>query len=163
MGRGSGQWHTGRIRVLKRFIVRCLNRVGLAGVALTLCVGLSAVRADVVLAVSARSHITSLSKGQVIDIFLGKSTRFPDGSPAVPIDQADGSAARDEFYSRFAAMGPAQLKAFWSKIIFTGRGQPPMAVSTGIEAKKVLLANPNAISYIDRSLVDDSVRVVLTP
>jgi len=38
-----------------------------------------------------------------------------------------------------------------------------MEVDTGLEAKKAVLANPNAISYIDRSLVDSSVRVVLTP
>jgi len=60
-------------------------------------------------------------------------------------------------------MSAAQLKAFWSKIIFTGRGQPPTAVGTGLDAKKLVVANPNAIGYIDQSLVDSSLRVVLTP
>jgi hypothetical protein len=60
-------------------------------------------------------------------------------------------------------MSPAQVKAFWSKIIFTGRGQPPRTAATSLEAKKLLVANPNAISYIDQSLVDSSVRVVLAP
>ena len=124
---------------------------------------ISAASADVVAVVSSKSPITSLSKSQVIDIFLGKRTRFPDGTSAVPIDQAEGSEARDEFYSRFAAMSAAQLKAFWSKIIFTGRGQPPTAVGTGLDAKKLVVANPNAIGYIDQSLVDSSLRVVLTP
>jgi hypothetical protein len=81
----------------------------------------------------------------------------------VPIDQPEGSAARDEFYTRIADMSPAQVKAFWSKIIFTGRGQPPRTVTSGMEAKKALVANPNAIGYIDQSLVDSSVRVVLSP
>jgi ABC-type phosphate transport system substrate-binding protein len=121
------------------------------------------VSADVVPVVSATSSVTNLSKAQVVDIFLGRRTRFPNGSPALPIDQSEGSAAREEFYSRIADMTPAQLKAFWSKIIFTGRGQPPMAVATSLEAKKALKANPNAISYIDQSLVDSSVRVVLAP
>jgi ABC-type phosphate transport system substrate-binding protein len=107
--------------------------------------------------------VTALSKDGVLDIFLGKRTRFPDGSKALPIDQSEGTPARDEFYSQLAAISPAQLKTYWSKIIFTGRGQPPMEVDTGLEAKKAVLANPNAISYIDRSLVDSSVRVVLTP
>lgn len=143
--------------------MRRIHRIGLVSVALTLGFTLSAVRADVVAVVSSNSPITTLSKSQVVDIFLGKRTRFPDGSLAVPIDQTEGTAARNEFYSQLAAMSAAQLKAFWSKIIFTGRGQPPIALATSLEVKKALVANPNAIGYIDQSLVDTSVRVVLTP
>jgi ABC-type phosphate transport system substrate-binding protein len=116
--------------------------------------------ADVVAVVSSKSAVTTLSKNQITDIFLGKVRRFPDGTAAVAIDQADGSAARDEFYMRLAGKTAAQLTAYWSKIIFTGRGQPPPAVSDDIEMKKLISANPAAIGYIDRSLVDDSVRVV---
>ena len=58
--------------------------------------------ADVVAVVSAKSPVVALSSGQVVDIFLGKTSRFPDGSQAVPVDQVEGSAARDEFYTRFA-------------------------------------------------------------
>jgi len=60
-------------------------------------------------------------------------------------------------------MSPPQVKAFWSKIIFTGRGQPPKTVASSLEAKKLLVANLNAISYIDQSLVDATLRVVLAP
>jgi ABC-type phosphate transport system substrate-binding protein len=131
--------------------------------AFTLGLRFHAVNADVVAVVSVDSPIVTLSKTQVIGIFLGKTTRFPDGSAAVPIDQNDGSAARDEFYTRYAAMSEAQVKAFWSKIIFTGRGQPPKAVGTTAELKKMLLTSPNAIGYMDRSMLDSSLKVVLVP
>jgi hypothetical protein len=117
-------------------------------------------RADAVAVVSSKSSITSLSKSQIMDIFLGKRTHFPDGSSAIPIDLVEGSAARDEFYARFADMSPAQVRAYWAKIIFTGRGQPPSTVTTDVEAKKLLLSSPNIIAYIDKSLVDSSVRVL---
>jgi ABC-type phosphate transport system substrate-binding protein len=116
--------------------------------------------ADEVAVVSAKSTVTTLSKSQLVDIFLGKAARFPDGSQAVPIDQSEGTPARDEFYARVAGKSPAQMKAYWSKIIFTGRGQPPKAVSSSSEAKKLLVANPNTIGYIDPKLVDDTLRVV---
>jgi hypothetical protein len=138
-----------------------LNRIAIAAIELALGVASSTVSADVVAVVSSRSPITSLSKSDVMNIFLGKRTRFPDGSSAVPIDQSEGSAAREEFYSRYADMSAAQIKAFWSKIIFTGRGQPPKAVANGEEAKKLVAANLNAIAYIDETMVDSSVRVVL--
>lgn len=148
---------------MTRTVAPQIFRIALAALACTLSLNTSVVRADVVAVVSAKSQITTLSKNQVMDIFLGKRTRFPDGSSAIPIDQAQGSPARDEFYTRLAAMSPAQVKAFWARIIFTGRGQPPRTVATGLEAKKLLVAEPNTISYIDQSLVDSSVRVVLAP
>jgi ABC-type phosphate transport system substrate-binding protein len=120
--------------------------------------------ADEVAVVSAKSTVTTLNKTQMADIFLGKTTRFPNGAPAVPIDQSEGTAARDEFYVQIAGKSAAQMKAYWSRIIFTGRGQPPRAASNSSETKKLIAANPNTIGYIERPLVDDTVRVVtVTP
>lgn len=115
---------------------------------------------DVVAVVSAKSPVTQLSSAQVADIFLGKSNRFPDGTQATPIDLVEDSPVRDRFYSQYTGKSPAQVKAHWSKIIFTGRGQPPRQASSPVEAKKLVADNPNAIGYIDPSQVDGSVRVV---
>ncbi len=135
-----------------------LNPAAIVGLALGLAIG--SARADPVAVVSARSMVFVLSKDQVTDIFLGKLSRFPNGVAAVPIDQEEGSSSRDDFYRRLADKTPAQLKAYWSKIIFTGRGQPPGTVTNGVEVKKRLATNTSAIGYIDSSLVDDSVRVL---
>jgi ABC-type phosphate transport system substrate-binding protein len=115
---------------------------------------------DVVPVVSAKSAITALNSAQVADIFLGKTSRFPDGSPAVPIDLAEDAPERDRFYAQYTGKSPAQVKAHWSKIIFTGRGQPPRQAATGREMRKLVAENPNAIGYIDPNLVDSSVRVL---
>ena len=115
---------------------------------------------DVVAVVSARSPIVSLSASQVADIFLGKASRFPDGSLAVPIDLNEDSPAREKFYAQLTGKSPAQMKAHWSKIIFTGRGQPPRQVANNAEAKKTISENPNAIGYIDASQLDSSVKVL---
>ena len=118
-------------------------------------------RADeVVPVVSAKSPVTALSPVQVADIFLGKATRFPDGSPAIPLDQNEESPAREKFYAQFTGKSPAQVKAHWSKQIFTGRGQPPRQVASGAEMRRAVAENPGAIGYIDSKLVDSSVRVI---
>lgn len=126
-------------------------------------VGAQPALAGVVAVVSAKSAITGLSKVQVADLFLGRSSRYPNGDAAVPIDQVESSAARDEFYAKYAGKLPAQIKAHWSKVIFTGRGQPPPEVATDAEVKKRLAHDPNAIGYIEQSAVDASIRVVATP
>jgi ABC-type phosphate transport system substrate-binding protein len=115
---------------------------------------------DVVAVVSAKSPVTALNAEQVADIFLGKTGRFPDGSQAVPIDQHEDSPARERFYSQFTGKSPAQVKAHWSKIIFTGRGQPPRQAASGAEMKKLIADNPNAIGYLDNALVDSSLRIL---
>jgi ABC-type phosphate transport system substrate-binding protein len=139
-----------------------VNRIVLIVIGLFLSFGSAEAVADVVAVVSAKNPVTTLSKNQVVDIFLGKANRFPDGREAVPIDQDEGSAAREEFYLKFADKSPAQIKAFWSKIIFTGRGQPPPEVSNDVEVKKFIAKHPDAIGYIDQKLVDESVKVILT-
>jgi ABC-type phosphate transport system substrate-binding protein len=131
----------------------------LIGLAMSVVTG--AASADVVAVVSAKNAVTSLSRNQVADIFLGKTARFPDGSPAVPIDQAEASAARAAFYTQFTGKSAVQMKAHWSKIIFTGRGKPPKTVANGIEARTLIAANPQAIGYIERASVDGSVKVLL--
>ena len=136
------------------------NRIVLGFLGLALNLSSAATAGEVVAVVSSRCPETALGKNQVADIFLGRASRFPDGNEAVPIDQAESSAARDAFYAAFTGKSPAQVKAHWSKIIFTGRGQPPREVSNGIEVKKFVVRNPHAIGYIDRKLVDDSVKVL---
>ena len=138
-----------------------MNRSALPLLALGLALGAGAAWGQVVAVVSASNPAAAMSRNQVMDIFLGRVNRFPDGSQALPIDQAEGSAVRDEFYLTFADKTAAQLKAHWSKIIFTGRGQPPRAVSNSSETKQLLAQNPNAIGYIERSAVDSSVRILL--
>ncbi len=116
--------------------------------------------AEVVPVVSAKCSIATLTDTQLIDIFLGKESRFPNGEPAMPLDQAEGSEIRDEFYARYANQSPPQLKAYWSKLIFTGKSQPPREIVSVPKLRKVLANNPYAISYMRRSEVDGTLRVV---
>jgi ABC-type phosphate transport system substrate-binding protein len=118
--------------------------------------------ADLVVIVSARSPIAALRADQVAAIFLGQLARFPDGAEAVPLDQRVGSPLRDEFYARVASKTPALLKAYWSKMVFTGRGQPPAELPDSATVRRKVADNPDLIGYIDRSALDASVRPILT-
>ncbi|WP_413795483.1 MULTISPECIES: phosphate ABC transporter substrate-binding protein [unclassified Pseudomonas] len=140
--------------------MRVVRLIGFAMAGLALCAASVAVKADVVVIVATSSPVTMLARNQVADIFLGKASRFPGGGQAIPIDQTEDSPARDEFYTTFTGKSASQLKAHWSKIIFTGRGQPPQAVSSGTEVKKRIAENPDAIGYIDTRELDDSVRAL---
>ena len=132
---------------------------------LALVAALSAVaRADVVLVVSTASPLTSLRQSQVAGIFLGRPVELPGTSRPQPVDQREGNGARDAFYHEIINWTPAQMKAHWSRIIFTGRGQPPRQLADDAAVKQFLARNPAAIGYINSENLDDNVRVLsITP
>jgi ABC-type phosphate transport system substrate-binding protein len=110
--------------------------------------------------VVAGKHVGEMSKEQVADIFLGKSTVIPGGGTAAPVDLPESNPLRDEFYSRVTGKTAAQVKSLWSKLAFTGKGTPPREVGSSSEVKKLVAGTPGAIGYIEKSAVDDSVKLV---
>jgi ABC-type phosphate transport system substrate-binding protein len=140
-----------------------LKSFRLLGTALLLGVlaGVPAGAADLVVIVSARNPVATLRADQVAAIFLGQSVRFPDGAEAVPLDLRIGTPMRDEFYVRVTNKTPALLKAHWSKMVFTGRGQPPAELPDSAAVRRKVADDPEAIGYIERSALDASVHPVL--
>lgn len=112
--------------------------------------------AEVVVVVNPKAAESSMTKDQVAQFFLGKSTSM------TPIDQADSSPIRAEFYKKVADKDAAQAKALWSKLVFTGKATMPKEVGDSAAVKAAVAANPKAIGYIDKSAVDGSVKVVFT-
>jgi ABC-type phosphate transport system substrate-binding protein len=117
--------------------------------------------ADMAVIVSAKSNISSLDKSQISDIFLGKAATYPDGSQAVPIEQAEGAAVREEFHNLVTDKSGSQLKSYWSKMVFSGKGNPPKEVPNSAEMLKLIAANPNLIGYVEKGAVNASVKSLL--
>lgn len=117
--------------------------------------------AELVVIVSARAAVTTLRQDQVAGIFLAEASSYPDGNEAVAVDQGIGSPLRDEFYQKVANRSPALMKAYWTKMIFTGRGQPPREAPNSAAVRRLVADNPGMIGYIERAALDPSVRPVL--
>ena len=117
----------------------------------------------VVVIASASSPVSKLDKEQVANLFLGKSSSYPDGSAAVPIEQTDGSTAHEEFHKNVTEKSASQLKSYWSKMIFSGKGTAPKEVANNTELLKLVAANPTMIGYVDKNTLDKSVKVIFTP
>ena len=127
----------------------------------TLCIAASSASAELVVIVSSRNPNPVLNSEQVSAIFLGQTGRFPDGAAAVAIDQGLGAAQRDLFYRQLTGKTPALLKAHWSKMVFTGRGQPPAEAADSAAVRRRVADHPDMLGYIDRAALDPSVRAVL--
>ena len=121
----------------------------------------TAAAGELVVIVSSKSPVSALRQEQVADIFLGQIASFPGGLEAIALDQSIGSPERDEFYTKVAAKTRPLVKAYWTKMIFTGRGQPPREIGGSAAVRKMVADNPSLIGYIDKSALDASVKTVL--
>jgi ABC-type phosphate transport system substrate-binding protein len=129
-----------------------------------LCVtilGLTSVFAQAEIAVVVHpSNASALDSSAISRIFLGKLKSFDDGGQAVPINQESSMPATDEFNSKVLNKSGSQLKSYWSKLVFTGKGTPPKVVANDAEVISLISANPNLIGYIDATAVTGTVKVI---
>jgi ABC-type phosphate transport system substrate-binding protein len=112
--------------------------------------------AELVIVVNKENAATRMFPSQAAQFFLGGSVLF------VPVEQAENSPVRAEFYKKVLEKEPAQVQAIWSKIVFTGKGKPPKEYKNSAEVKKAVSENVNAIGYIEKSAADDTVKVIAT-
>jgi ABC-type phosphate transport system substrate-binding protein len=105
------------------------------------------------------SNADAISQADVSAIFLGKKKAFPGGSSAVPIVLND--ATTDEFNKKLLGKSASQLKSYWSKLVFTGKANPPTSVSSD-EMLSLIKSNPNMIGFVDSANVSADVKVVGT-
>jgi TonB family protein len=96
---------------------------------------------------------TSLSKAQVSNLFLRKTTTWESGEPALPVDQSDTSPLRDAFARDVLGMAADQATA-------SVRGDRPPSVATDREVLAYVRLKPGAIGYVSSTTPADGVKVV---
>jgi ABC-type phosphate transport system substrate-binding protein len=111
---------------------------------------------EIAVIVNPKNPATRMLGEQAGQFFLGKSTML--GS----IEHADGSSIRNEFNQKVLGKDTSQVKAIWTKLVFTGKGAEPKEYATSAEVKKAVAAAVSAIGCIEKSAADDSVKVILT-
>ncbi|NRR32029.1 hypothetical protein HSX11_17790 [Oxalobacteraceae bacterium] len=112
--------------------------------------------AEIAVIVNPKNPATRMFSEQASQFFMGKSSMF------VPFDQSEKSAIRADFYQKIAGKDISQVKANWAKLVFTGKATPPAELHSSADVKKAVAADVNGIGYIEKSAVDDTVKVILT-
>ena len=108
------------------------------------------------------SNAAALNAEAIAQIYLGRSKSFPDGKAALPLGQAEGSKTTEQFNQKVLNKSGSQIKAYWSKLVFTGKGTPPKEISTDAEMLELVSQNPSVIGYVDKASVTDKVKVLAT-
>ena len=107
-------------------------------------------------------NTNSVTASEIKRIFLGKLKKFPDGSKVMPINQGNDATARQEFDRKVLGKSATQIKSYWAKVVFSGKGGPPAEMTNAAEVIEYVSQNANGIGYVETSELTDQVVVIAT-
>ena len=123
--------------------------------------GVVASESPIAVVVAQNSKIESITKRELIDVFMGRFDVLESGQKVQPVDYVYGSALRANFYQALVGKSERQINAYWSRLIFSGRAKPPAQVGSVDESVEFILTDNSALSYIPVSNVSEEMKIVL--
>ncbi len=108
--------------------------------------------------VSLKSPIRAMTKSDLVDLYMGRRSRLPDGSQ--PQLATPGGADLEGFLSRVIGTRPAQYRASWAALDFGGRRRSPVAIRDPESMRQWLQRAPEGIGVLPVTAVDASIRIV---
>ena len=100
-----------------------------------------------VVVVNAANPVATLPAEEVSRYFLHKSVHWPNGTRIAAVDLVEDSPARDAFSRTIHQKTTSAVKAYWQRLIFSGRDVPP-AEKSNTEALSFVRTNLGAIAYV---------------
>lgn len=118
------------------------------------------VRAELVVVVNARLGVAAMTHNEVVNVFFGRNRQFFNGVEAEPVELPENHPERARFYRLLVGKDLSEIRAYWSRQVFSGRMQPPVQVNSSEEVLKWVIAHPGGIGVLDLTRADARVRVV---
>ena len=102
-------------------------------------------------------NAATLDKETLQRLYTGRS----NSGNAVPLNLSDQQSLRAQFDEKALGRSSSQVKAFWSKLVFTGKGTPPKEVNSESEMISLISATPNLIGYVSANTDTTGVKVLM--
>lgn len=113
------------------------------------------------LVVHVGNPVTALTRDNVTQIFLKKTTTWPNGQPIAPVDQRSDAPSRQSFSMGVLRKDTNEIASYWNQMIFSGRALPPPTKGSDDEVLAYVRTNPNAIGYISgQTPIGEGIKVV---
>jgi ABC-type phosphate transport system substrate-binding protein len=118
--------------------------------------------AELVVVANARCAVDSLTREQVINIFLGRYRQMPNGIAATPLDLPETHSEKARFYRLLVNKDLSEIDAYWARLVFSGKTLPPRQAANQQELVAWLARDKGAIAYMERGQIDARLKVVLS-
>jgi ABC-type phosphate transport system substrate-binding protein len=117
---------------------------------------------NVFVIVNINSPVTSVTRKEVADIYLGRTKALGAIKQVMMLDQAMASPIRSRFYKNLTGKDVADIDSYWARLLFAGQTAPPLVLPDADSVIATVHKNQSAIGYLDHLPTDKAVRVVLT-
>ena len=118
---------------------------------------------DFLVVVNQANPISSLSRQEVSDLFLKKTSEWPGLGRILPVDQPEGTAVRESFSKEIHRKSGPAVRAYWQQRIFSGRDVPPPEKDGDQEVLAYVRKNSGAIGYLSPRASTEGVKVLEVP
>lgn len=114
----------------------------------------------IAIVVNKNNPINSLSRSELIDLFMGKYVAFPDDSKAIPVELEGDEDIKIDFYKQLVGMPLASVNAYWSRLRFTGRKRAAIFKRNEKDLIAFIVKNEQAIGYVAQSELNENLKVI---
>lgn len=103
---------------------------------------------------NSQTPLDNLSRGDVINIYMGRNRSLPNSGIALPLDIDSNYAEKAKFYKKLIKRDLPEVNSYWTRVMFSGDASPPRQVDTYDDIRELVKNNKGAIAYLPQAELD---------
>lgn len=130
---------------------------------LPLWLWMTAAHAEQPIAVIAHPNhdFSGLTRKQIADIYMGRITTLPNDIIPLPVDYLGESTLRERFYQAITGKSMAQVNAYWARMSFTGKANPPRRLADKTSVLQTVEKNHDVLGYVEKEAASKDVATLM--
>lgn len=110
--------------------------------------------------VNRENNIEEISKKELSNIFLKKTTKWSNGEKIVAVNLQVNSETRLHFTKEIHEKSIAQIRAYCQQSVFSGKAAPPIEKQSDKEMIQFIKSNKSAVGYISVDYYDKDIKEI---
>jgi TonB family protein len=134
-------------------------RILLTAAGLTVFAVVDSVAGDVKVIANSSVRTDTISVGELKRVFLEETISLGDGKHVEPVLEKHGPA-HEAFLREYLGMSEDDLQAYYSTLVFTGRGFTPKALESDAEVVAYVARTRGTVGYVSNSASTEGVKTL---
>ncbi len=116
--------------------------------------------AELVVIVNKDNPATTIRAAELRMIYNGGKRTFHHGVSVQPANLTSENPVGRDFFANVLHIDAESYRLFWVRMIFSGKGRPPVEFETEQEAINFVAANKGGLAFVDSANATNAVKTV---